>query len=381
MTDAGRALPLRELRLRQFRNFAELELEIPAAGVAIIGENGAGKTNLLEAIYYLEIFRSFRNASDSQLVRFGADAFHLRGVLHDGERARREITAAYEPRTQKKRVTLDGVVPERIGEAIGGVGAVIFSPSDVAIIDGAPGERRRFLDIVLSLAGPAYLGALQRYRSVLRQRNALLRGDAAPAALAAWDEGLVASGSVVTATRARWVAEYAATFEARYAAISGGKRGAITLQPALPLDASGATEPAHVAERFAAELRRVAGRERERGMTLVGPHRDDLSFTLETGDGFVDLRDYGSGGQRRTAAIALRMAEAATIRATRGGEPTLLLDDVFAELDAGRAGRILELFEAGERGQVVLTAPKESDVQLRQGRLESWRIQAGQVFR
>lgn len=377
---AGRALPVREIRLRQFRNFAALDLEIPAAGAAVIGENGSGKTNLLEAIYYLEIFRSFRGAADSQLVRFGAAAFHVRGRLGDAHDARREVTAAYEPRTQTKRVTVDGLEPGRIGAAIGQVGAVIFSPSDVEIVAGTPGERRRFLDIVLSLCSAGYLETLQRYRVTLRQRNALLRRGAPDAALVAWNDGLVEAGARITAARAAWVGAYAGAFSERYRAISGGANGEMQLQPSLPLEAARAADPVHVAEQFTAELRRTAQRERERGVTLAGPHRDDLAFALEVAAGRVDLREYGSGGQRRTAAIALRMVEAATIRAVRGGEPTILLDDVFAELDIGRTRRILELFELEQRGQVMLTAPKESDVQLREGRLAVWRIHAGQVF-
>src|SRR5688572_10356323 len=148
------ALGFRQLRLRQFRNFAELEQEFPPAGVAIIGENGAGKTNLLEAIYYLEIFRSFRGAPDEQLVRFGAEAFHVRGRFEDECGARIEVGAGFEARGRRKKVMLDGTEPERLGDALGQAGAVIFSPADVRIVLGSPAERRRFLDIVLSLNRP-----------------------------------------------------------------------------------------------------------------------------------------------------------------------------------------------------------------------------------
>src|SRR5687768_1554752 len=173
MGSPSSALGFRQLRLRQFRNFAELEQEFPPAGVAIIGENGSGKTNLLEAVYYLEIFRSFRGAPDEQLVHFGADAFHVRGRFGaDANRDVHELTAAFEPRGRRKKVTRDGLEPNRMGDAIGQVGAVIFSPSDIAVVRGSPAERRRFLDIVLSINRPGYLAALQRYRSILRHRNA-----------------------------------------------------------------------------------------------------------------------------------------------------------------------------------------------------------------
>src|SRR5690606_27104516 len=231
-----------------------------------------------EAIYYLEIFRSFRGAPDEQLVRMGEEAFHVRGRFEDpvlGDT--REIEAAYERRTRRKRVAVNGAVPERIGDALGGGGAVIFSPSDVAIVAGSPAERRRFLDIVLSLNRPGYLQALQRYRQVLKQRNAMLRDGAPPALLAAWDEGLVEWGSRIVVARAEWVADRAGGFAGRCEATSGGAAPWLAYASASPMRA-GAAPPtrAEGAEAFRSELARPASRERERGVTLAGPHRDDL---------------------------------------------------------------------------------------------------------
>ena len=198
---------LRELRLRNFRNFRDVTLSIPPAGAAVIGDNGSGKTNLLEAIYYLEIFRSFRGATDEQLVRFGCDAFHVRGVFHDPSTGRDlEIAAGYEAKSKTKVVRVDGVEQQRLSDAIGRVAAVIFSPADVDLVAGSPGERRRYLDILLSLSSRGYLEALQRYRHVLRQRNAVLRspqGDAAVAA--AFEPALVDAGATLMTARHAWV--------------------------------------------------------------------------------------------------------------------------------------------------------------------------------
>ena len=374
--DSPPSLVCRELRLRQFRNFAELELTFPSAGVAVIGPNGSGKSNLLESLYYLEIFRSFRGAADDQLVRFGAEAFHVRGRFEDPDTGRQvEVTAAYERRRRKKRVTVNGAEPERLSDALGRIGLVVFSPSDVALIAGAPSERRRFLDIVLSLNAPGYLAAVQRYRQVLKRRNALLKDGATVAAVEPWTAALVEAGGTVMAARASWVAEHAPGFSERYERIGGEAPARLEYRPSVPDVASSGTD---MAAALAEELARLAGRERERGVTLRGPHRDDLGLVREGDAADRDLRDFGSGGQQRTAAVSLRLVEAETIRRARGRAPMVLLDDIFAELDPGRSERVLELLE-DEPGQAILTAPKASDVEVRRGALPRWRIAAGQV--
>jgi len=382
--NAPTALVCRELRLRTFRNFAELELSLPPSGAVIVGENGSGKTNLLEAVHYLEIFRSFRGAADEQLVRFDAEAFHVRGRFEDPAAAHTlEITAAYEPRTRRKRVTLDGAPVERLGDAIGRLGTVMFSPSDVNTVAGGPGERRRFLDIVLSLNTRGYLDALQRYRNVLRRRNAALRDGSSGDVLAVWDDALVESGTHVIRARTAWVHAYAPRFATLYAMISGGAQANMTYDADVAPEDGG---DEHVAAAFAARLRRVAARERERGVTLAGPHRDDLRLYMLDESVPAELRQFGSGGQVRTAAIALRLIEAETVHRARGFRPLLLLDDVFAELDVPRSRRVLELLRAQQHGQVLLTAPKDADVLLDEvgdaafGQpLARWRIAAGRV--
>lgn len=376
--NAPPSLFCRELRLRQFRNLAELELAFPPAGAAVIGPNGSGKTNLVEALYYLEIFSSFRGAPDAQLVRFGEDGFHIRGRFQAPDGEELEVTAAYDGRRREKRVTVDGAEPERLSDALGRIGVVVFSPSDVTLISGAPSERRRFLDIVLSLNSPGYLAAVQRYRQTLKQRNALLKGAASPAELEPWTAAVAEQGGRIMKARADWVAGRADGFAERYRRIGGDAPARLAYRPSV----TGDDVPAADAAAFAAALRdaldRLRERERERGVTLRGPHRDDLGFTLDDDGSGRDLRDFGSGGQQRTAAVALRLMEAATIRDARSRAPIVLLDDIFAELDPARSERVLELLE-DEPGQAILTAPKPSDIEVRRGGLQRWRIAGGQI--
>ncbi len=373
--EAPPELVCRELRLRQFRNFPDLDLVFPPTGAAVIGPNGSGKTNLVEALYYLEIFRSFRGAQDDQLARFGEDTFHVRGRFQErGSGRELEIAAAYDRRRRKKRVTIDGAEPERLGDAVGRVGMVVFSPSDVSIVSGSPAERRRFLDILLSLNVRGYMTALQRYRHALRQRNALLKEGARTAAVEPWTGAVAELGGKVMEARAAWVASHADGFAERYERIGGEVAARLEYRSSVGPLAPGADARTELS----AALDRLAARERERGVTLRGPHRDDLGFIRDDHAAGRDLRDFGSGGQQRTAAISLRLVEAETIREGRTHAPIILLDDIFAELDPGRSERVLALLE-DQPGQVVLTAPKPSDVEVRRGTLPRWRIASGQI--
>ena len=374
---------LSHLGLRNFRNFSHENVEFPETGAALIGDNGQGKTNLLEAIYYLEIFRSFRGARDEQLIAFGSDHFRIEGCLSSGEGGEEaeeaEVTAGYARDGRRKKVTVNGAEPGRVGEAIGRVCAIIFTASDVAIIAGSPGSRRRFLDIILSLVEPGYLPALQRYRQILSQRNELLRDGANRPELAAWSTGLVETGSRLFEARARWVESAKPIFRDCYTAISGGDEARAEYVPAVPYPDGGALELARWMEAFQAELERQSESERHRGVTVVGPHRDDLRFHVGDDSDAIELRNFGSAGQQRTAAIALRMVEAETIRTARNRRPIIMLDDVFAELDPQRGQRIIELLAQQEWGQVIVTSPKPSDVELMGDALAEYRIEASGV--
>jgi DNA replication and repair protein RecF len=390
---------LERLVARNYRNFGELQLELPETGAMIIGPNGSGKTNLLEAIYYLEIFRSFRGARDSELVRFGEDVFRIEGSLRDGASSE-QLAAAYQKTGRRKKVEVDGGEAERIADALGALGAVVFSLEDADLVCGSPGRRRRFLDIVLSLVAPGYLASLQRYRAVLAQRNEALRqgmGDMVDV----WTDGMIDPGARVMAEREAWIVASAAAFATYHADIAGGWTGDLSYEPALggrsdpdgpeyrgravaesPAIYATAERIAYWGDRLRLAMQENADRDRRRGSTQAGPQRDDLVIraVVEDSGEERDLRAYGSGGQQRTAAIALRLVEADTLREKLGRDPIYLLDDVFAELDRDRAERVVRLLDEGRSGQVLMTAPKPADVELRGGGLARWRIREGVVF-
>ena len=380
---APETLHLGHLTLHNFRNFEELECEFPGPGVAIIGPNGSGKTNLLEAIYYLEVFRSFRGVPDSQLVRFGEDVFRVEGALSADEQV---VAAAYDRGRKIKKVEVGGHDVERVSDGIGKLGVAVFRLEDIEIIRGGPKSRRRFLDVALSIAAPMYLTALQKYRALLGQRNEALRRGVSGPELAAWSEGLVQAGASITAARQRWVLEGRERYASYYETVSDGDEADLVYSASVARGAglrehSEEPEDGDVwEERFRTALHESAERERRRAMTVVGPHRDDLRFPLAAEEGPRDLRGYGSSGQQRTAALSLRLLEADRLREGLDREPLYLLDDVFAELDEGRSRRLLELFESGRSGQVILTAPKAGDVELRGGDLDRWGIQNGRLL-
>ena len=350
---------LQRLVTRGYRNLADLDCELPEAGAAILGSNAQGKTNLLEAIYYPVLFRSFRGSPDQQVVSEGP-GFQVEAHIEGADA--RMVAVTYVGR--KKRIMVDGDEAGRLADVVGTWLAVAFLPADVGLASGPAVERRRYLDRLLSLADRGYLRSLTRYRAALAQRNSALRQDRIEVAQA-FAGVLGTSGSDLVRRRLDWVSGAAEQFAGEFECL--GEEGGASLEYRGRTDLA---EPGAWDQALAASL----PDDRARGMTTVGPHRDDLVLQI----GGRLLRDYGSTGQQRSAAVALKLIEIAALRDARGTEPVLLLDDVFAELDRERQSRLaLRLLGPAER-QVFVTSPRPDELPPNLG-LPVWVIEDGRI--
>jgi DNA replication and repair protein RecF len=371
---------IRELELEEFRSYRRLDLRLEPAGLRLVGPNASGKSTLLEAVAMLATTRSPRTTTERDVINwtsgeeFGIPPFvRARGaiVCKNGETSV-EIAMQVDPNratTVRKRIRVDER-PVRASDAVGRLRAVLFSPEDVALVTNAPAGRRRYLDLTIAQIDPAYLRALARFARVLEQRNSLLkslqrervspRSAQATGQLAFWDQNLVAEGSLVIGGRARFIARLAERARARFAELSSHGDFEATYRSTVDFRSNSGepVETAVIARDYQVQLE--AGRDEEvrRGMSLTGPHRDDLGLRL----GGVDLAAFGSRGQQRLAVVALKLAEIDVMTAAGGEPPVLLLDDVLSELDQ-RHRRLLMDAAAGAGAQVLVTATDARDVE------------------
>jgi DNA replication and repair protein RecF len=353
---------LSALSLTDFRSYEQADLELEPGVSALVGPNGQGKTNLVEAIGYLATLGSHRVALDAPLVRSGAERAVVRGVVVRDGRATRvevEITPG-----KANRARLGGAPVSRPREILGVLRTVVFAPEDLAIVKGDPSERRRYLDDLLVARAPRFAGVRADYDRVLKQRNALLKSAAAARradasslrTLDVWDAHVAAAGADLLAGRLELVQSLAPLVDKAYATVSrGGAPVSLTYRSSLPEDAALTSDRDVLSAALVAALAGVRNQEIERGVTLVGPHRDDLVLGL----GELPAKGYASHGESWSVALALRLAAYDLLRAD-GGEPVLILDDVFAELDVSRRDQLADVVAPAE--QVVVTAAVPADV-------------------
>jgi DNA replication and repair protein RecF len=363
---------LTRLALTDFRSYAAADVTLEPGVTTFTGPNGQGKTNLVEAANYVATFASHRVATDAPLIRQGAERAILRAGIRSAGRdslVEIEINAG-----RANRVRLNRAPAPRPREVIGTLRCVLFAPEDLAIVKGDPDQRRRYLDDLLVASRPRFAGVRSDYDRVLRQRNALLksakaRGSVPPSAMEVWDDHLVAVGAELTAARLRLVTELQPLVAQCYSAVSGTQRdtsvqyrisasrqaGAEDEGPGDLDEPSADTDAATLAKLLRAALAARRRAELERGVSLVGPHRDELDL----GIGGLPARGYASHGESWSLALALRLAAYQLLRSS-GEDPVLILDDVFAELDSDRRDRLADLISDAD--QVLVTAAVPGDV-------------------
>jgi len=349
---------LRSLRLLSFRAHAETEVEFAPGVNLLYGANGSGKTNVLEAIHYLCLSKSFLTSTDTHALRQDCPFFEAEGEFEGEQRPHLSVRLVYVP-NEGKRIFVNKAPLERLSDVVGMLPVVVVSPADAALTGGGPDERRRFLDNTLSQSQPVYLDDLLKYRRALKQRNALLlsqkrsRSPVDPAALQAWDEELILLGARLMERRRQFIAEFDTFLDEAYAHMEAvGEEPSIEYQTAVELD-EGMTA-ADIAEAYRARLQRLTRSERERGRTLAGPHRDELVFRL----GGFEVRPYASQGQHRTFSLALKLAKYYFLRDRLDETPLLLLDDLFGDLDPHRSAVFLRLLQSDAVGQSLVTAAR-----------------------
>lgn len=374
---------VRQLSLVNVRNYRRLALDLPSGPIVLTGDNGQGKSNLLEAVYVLATSKSYRTNQDRDLLNWAivepsaeaATAFaRLAAVV---ERlplnVRLEVVIAPlpveaadrgqprpgsgTPGLTSKRITINGM-PRRAGDLVGQLHVVLFTPADLDLITGGPEARRRYINVTLSQTDRSYYRALVQYNRVLAQRNSLLRqlreGRGRVDQLGVWNDELVRHGAAVTARRSDAVQRLGALVERLYADLTSdpGPLGLHYLPSISGEDgahADGALREHEALEQFKKLLARQEGREVRAGMSLYGPHRDDIGFTLRG----RDLSSYGSRGQQRAATVGLKLAEVSYMRHVGGDAPVMLLDDVLSELDRPRREYLCRVLP--QEQQVLLT--------------------------
>ena len=359
------------LNLVDFRNYATADLALHRGPNVLVGSNGQGKTNLAEAIVFLATLGSHRVSSDAPMVKDAAEFAVIRARLAHGER--KVLVEVQLNRQGSNKARINGS-PSKTNELPRYAHVVLFAPEDLQIVRGDPSSRRRFADQMLIQRTPRMAGVIADYERVLRQRTALLKSARARgvrgeglSTLDVWDDKLIALGSEIIHARIRLAADLQGPVADAYAAIAGADHRpqlewALSVRGADPEDDDdepGAEPDARgeIADQFRVALQAKRSKEIERGLTLVGPHRDDLILRVRD----LPVKGYASHGESWSVALALRLASAELLRAeSPAGDPVLILDDVFAELDADRRQRLAALTAGYE--QVIVTAAVEADI-------------------
>lgn len=421
-------MKLTHLLLRNFRNYTECDIRFPRPVSLILGGNAQGKTSLLEAIYFLCTAESHRASPTAELIRYHAEGFYLKGCLNANGDDALCLEATKRGGNHGFHLKKNGVLQTKRSTWLGQFNVVFFAPESLTLVKGAPLERRRFLDLLISQVDKSYLADLQTYRSVLKQRNELLKqyraGDTLFRQLGVWDELLVESGTAIILKRLEALQQLKRYALQKQIALTGGRETLrLTYQPAwqpqtkpvyhqeaapaplskegvphthretrktgdsgarTPFPCAAALSKEQVFSRFRDTLRQAHQTDLRRGTTTVGPHRDDVLMDLETEREGLLIREraraYGSQGQQRTIALALKLAEVELIRQTTGNPPLVLLDDVVSELDDKRTAFLLDVLQH-VNAQTFITATQQKSLLQHLDEPAVFTVENGQVFR
>jgi DNA replication and repair protein RecF len=350
--DQCHSMQLNSLELQGYRNYDSLKLSTEGGVNIFIGPNAQGKTNLIEAIHVLSLTKSHRTSKDKELIGWNQSAATIKAQM---ERKYGEVSLELQLSAQGKKAKINGLEQRKLSSFVGTLNVVLFAPEDLDIVKGAPGVRRRFMDMEIGQVHPGYLYDMQQYQRILQQRNNYLKSTdlskASPEMLEVWNEQLVTSGVKMMQKRENFIVQLQKWAEKIHAGITGGNEHlTVTYRPSFG-SSTGDVNQDHSSlfEQFMLKLSQGKDQEFRRGMTLVGPHRDDLSFAING----KDVQSFGSQGQQRTAALSLKLAELELMHEEIGEYPLLLLDDVLSELDQTRQTQLIETFQS--RVQTFIT--------------------------
>ncbi|WP_139990838.1 DNA replication/repair protein RecF [Paenibacillus paridis] len=349
---------LKSIQLQNYRNYNELDLQTSNKVNVFLGPNAQGKTNLLEAIFVLALTKSHRTSKDKELIGWQGDTARITGEA-DKKYGSVKLDLLFSG--QGKKAKINGLEQRKLSDFIGSVNVVMFAPEDLEIVKGTPGVRRRFLDMEIGQVQPGYLHTLQQYGKVLQQRNNFLKaaypGGANQTMLDVWNMQLAEHGVKIMKKRKHFIHKLQTFAEQIHAGITNGaEQLIIEYRPSFDADAQ--QDETVLFEQFMIKLTQVKDQEIRRGVTLVGPHRDDLAFFINGKEAQV----FGSQGQQRTTALSLKLAEIELINEEIGEYPLLLLDDVLSELDHNRQTQLIETFQSKVQTFITTTGLESVDV-------------------
>lgn len=332
-------MQINNLKLRNFRNYNSLNIEFKEAFNIIYGNNAQGKTNIIEAIFLCASGRSHRTSKDNELLKYGLDSFVIK-LLLDKKNIKEEIEITYNSEV-RKRIRINEIPVKKIGDLMGHLNAVIFSPEDLLLIKQGPAERRRFADITLSQLRPSYFYDLQQYAKILYQRNTLLKSitfkKELEDTLDVWDRHLVKTGTRIMKARSNFVIKLDTLAKLRHYKLTNNEEN-LSLKYNPSFEYNIGSHDMDMEDNFTKVLARNRGREIQKGTTIIGPHRDDIDIILNG----ESTKIYGSQGQQRTSVLSMKLAEIDLMKEESGDYPVLLLDDVLSELDDRRKEYLLE---------------------------------------